>query len=203
MSWGLERAITGSGALGDLGAHVFDLGRYLVGGEIAAVSAATRTFIPSGRAGGRRRRRVRGCRRVRKRRGRDRRGLTVLPWAAERPRLGGQTGRRARSPSSSSGSTSSGRCPGRDSGPLSHGFRTVLVSEPEHPLGALVVARPHARLGAQLHPGDSPPARRLREPLPGRAARRDLRGRVSGRRGVRRGAAERRKRRREQISYRD
>ena len=44
MTWRLEKGSAGSGALGDLGAHVIDLGRYLVG-EIAAVSAATRTFI--------------------------------------------------------------------------------------------------------------------------------------------------------------
>jgi predicted dehydrogenase len=41
--WRFERAAAGSGALGDLGAHVIDLARYLVG-EIAAVSGATRTF---------------------------------------------------------------------------------------------------------------------------------------------------------------
>ena len=50
MIWRLEREVAGSGALGDLGAHVFDLGRYLVG-EIAGVSATTRTFIGS-RPGG-------------------------------------------------------------------------------------------------------------------------------------------------------
>ena len=44
MTWRLQRAVAGSGALGDLGAHVFDLARYLVG-EISAVSATTRTFI--------------------------------------------------------------------------------------------------------------------------------------------------------------
>jgi predicted dehydrogenase len=41
--WRFERAAAGSGALGDLGAHVIDLARYLVG-EVAAVSGATRTF---------------------------------------------------------------------------------------------------------------------------------------------------------------
>jgi predicted dehydrogenase len=41
--WRFERAAAGSGALGDLGAHVIDLARYLVG-EIEAVSATTRTF---------------------------------------------------------------------------------------------------------------------------------------------------------------
>ena len=37
--------MAGSGALGDLGAHVVDLARYLVG-EIADVSAMTQTFMP-------------------------------------------------------------------------------------------------------------------------------------------------------------
>ena len=41
--WRFDRAAAGSGALGDLGAHVIDLARYLVG-EITSVSGATRTF---------------------------------------------------------------------------------------------------------------------------------------------------------------
>ncbi len=44
MSWRLQADDAGSGALGDLGAHVIDLARYLVG-EIAGVSALTTTFI--------------------------------------------------------------------------------------------------------------------------------------------------------------
>lgn len=44
MSWRLQADEAGSGALGDLGAHVIDLARYLVG-EIATVSAQTTTFI--------------------------------------------------------------------------------------------------------------------------------------------------------------
>lgn len=44
MVWRLDRELAGSGALGDLGAHIIDLGRYLVG-EIATVGAITRTFI--------------------------------------------------------------------------------------------------------------------------------------------------------------
>jgi predicted dehydrogenase len=43
--WRFEKATAGSGALGDLGAHVIDLARYLVG-EIAEVSALTQTFMP-------------------------------------------------------------------------------------------------------------------------------------------------------------
>src|ERR671924_2370313 len=41
--WRFEREAAGSGALGDLGAHVIDLARYLVG-EIASVRGATQTF---------------------------------------------------------------------------------------------------------------------------------------------------------------
>jgi predicted dehydrogenase len=44
MVWRLQKDVAGSGALGDLGAHVFDLARYLVG-EIASVSALTKTFV--------------------------------------------------------------------------------------------------------------------------------------------------------------
>ena len=43
-SWRFEREAAGSGALGDLGAHIIDLARYLVG-EPVAVSAVARTFI--------------------------------------------------------------------------------------------------------------------------------------------------------------
>jgi predicted dehydrogenase len=43
--WRLDKSIAGSGALGDLGAHVIDLARYLVD-EIATVSGALRTFNP-------------------------------------------------------------------------------------------------------------------------------------------------------------
>lgn len=42
--WRLDKSIAGSGALGDLGAHVIDLAHYLVG-DMKTVSAMTRTFI--------------------------------------------------------------------------------------------------------------------------------------------------------------
>src|SRR5690242_21265166 len=44
-TWRFDKAAAGSGALGDLGAHVIDLARYLVG-EIASVSAMTTAFWP-------------------------------------------------------------------------------------------------------------------------------------------------------------
>jgi predicted dehydrogenase len=48
--WRLDRQRSGSGALGDIGAHVVDLARFLVG-EIAAVSGHVRTVVPE-RPGG-------------------------------------------------------------------------------------------------------------------------------------------------------
>jgi predicted dehydrogenase len=43
--WRFDRETAGSGALGDLATHVIDLARYLVG-EVEAVSGFLRTFIP-------------------------------------------------------------------------------------------------------------------------------------------------------------
>ena len=43
-SWRFDREAAGSGALGDLGAHIVDIGRYLVG-EPVAVSAVIKTFV--------------------------------------------------------------------------------------------------------------------------------------------------------------
>ena len=44
MVWRLSKDAAGSGALGDLGAHVIDLARYLVG-EITTIAGTARTFI--------------------------------------------------------------------------------------------------------------------------------------------------------------
>jgi Predicted dehydrogenases and related proteins len=42
--WRLRSRVAGSGALGDIGAHIVDLARYLVG-EIESVSAVSQTFV--------------------------------------------------------------------------------------------------------------------------------------------------------------
>ena len=47
MTWRLQAERAGSGALGDLGAHIVDLARYLTGDEIAGVSAVSATFVGS------------------------------------------------------------------------------------------------------------------------------------------------------------
>ena len=49
MTWRFSREQSGSGALGDLGTHIIDLARHLVG-EIATVGGITHTFVPN-RAG--------------------------------------------------------------------------------------------------------------------------------------------------------
>ncbi|HVJ28152.1 MAG TPA: Gfo/Idh/MocA family oxidoreductase [Vicinamibacterales bacterium] len=55
LGWRLDKTQAGSGALGDIGAHVVDLARYLVG-EITEVSGHLETFVkerplPDGKAG--------------------------------------------------------------------------------------------------------------------------------------------------------
>lgn len=44
LSWRFQKKVAGSGTIGDIGTHVVDLARYLVG-EIAEVNALTRTYI--------------------------------------------------------------------------------------------------------------------------------------------------------------
>jgi len=44
LVWRLRKSVAGSGALGDLGAHIIDLARFLVG-EVASVCGLTETFI--------------------------------------------------------------------------------------------------------------------------------------------------------------
>ncbi len=46
LTWRLQKEHAGSGALGDLGAHVVDLAQYLTGQLIAGVSGVTATFVP-------------------------------------------------------------------------------------------------------------------------------------------------------------
>lgn len=56
LTWRLKRDQAGSGALGDLGAHIVDLAQYLAGEPLVGVSAQTETFVrerpvPGGGAG--------------------------------------------------------------------------------------------------------------------------------------------------------
>jgi predicted dehydrogenase len=45
LAWRLQKDKAGSGALGDLGAHIIDLAEFVTGDRLTGVSAATETFI--------------------------------------------------------------------------------------------------------------------------------------------------------------
>ncbi|MDT0310060.1 Gfo/Idh/MocA family oxidoreductase [Streptomyces sp. DSM 44917] len=45
LTWRLRRERAGSGALGDIGAHIVDLTQYLTGEHVAGVAAVTETFV--------------------------------------------------------------------------------------------------------------------------------------------------------------
>jgi predicted dehydrogenase len=45
MGWRVDRAVAGAGSIGDLGSHVVDLARFLVG-EVSAVNARSKTHFP-------------------------------------------------------------------------------------------------------------------------------------------------------------
>ncbi|MFE3411463.1 Gfo/Idh/MocA family protein [Streptomyces mirabilis] len=45
LTWRLRKELAGSGALGDLGAHIVDLAQYLAGEPVVGVSALTETFV--------------------------------------------------------------------------------------------------------------------------------------------------------------
>ncbi|XVV14256.1 Gfo/Idh/MocA family protein [Actinoplanes sp. CA-131856] len=47
LVWRLQKDVAGSGALGDIGAHIVDLTQFVTGQSIAAVSALTETFVKS------------------------------------------------------------------------------------------------------------------------------------------------------------
>ena len=47
MTWRLDKTRSGSGALGDLGAHLIDTAQWLTGQSITGVSAITETFVTS------------------------------------------------------------------------------------------------------------------------------------------------------------
>ncbi|GIF05136.1 Gfo/Idh/MocA family protein [Actinoplanes siamensis] len=47
LVWRLRREVAGSGALGDIGAHIVDLTQFLTGLRVTSVSALTQTFVRS------------------------------------------------------------------------------------------------------------------------------------------------------------
>ncbi len=175
--WRFDSAAAGSGALGDLAAHVIDLARYLVG-EIDEVGGFLSTFIPNREVDDAVEATVRFA------------NGAVGTLEATRLALG----RRNAFQWEINGTEGSLAFDMERLNELqvfradderTRGFKTVLVSEAEPSvLGALVAARAHHRLGRHL--------RSRAPPLPGcdrrrhgrRSARRDVRGRLSGGRGL-------------------
>ncbi|HYF74263.1 MAG TPA: Gfo/Idh/MocA family oxidoreductase, partial [Nocardioides sp.] len=45
LSWRLDKSVAGSGALGDIGAHVIDLTQYITGDRVREVSGRLETFV--------------------------------------------------------------------------------------------------------------------------------------------------------------
>ncbi len=190
MVWRLDKDVAGSGALGDLGAHVIDLARYLVG-EIDSVSAATRTFV------------------------KQREGVDVTVDDAvesivdfssgavgtiEATRFA--SGRKNALQFEINGSKGSlsfdierleraaGALHGVHPGQALAGLpdRARLRGRPSL-LGVVVAAGPHDRLGAHLRPRDPPLPHRDPRGHRHRPARRDVRGRLPRGRDLRRDAA--------------
>ena len=181
--WRLDKAVAGSGALGDLGAHVIDQSRYLVG-DPTAVTGVLRTFIT------------------------ERPGGTVdvddafeatvefengaigtyeatrfAPGRKNQMRweINGSKGTLAlRRGAPERAAREHGRLDARRPRPgLPHGARLGGVPPV---LGALVAARPHDRVGGQLRPRAPAPA----HVHPGGHARRPARGDHGGRLPLRR-----------------
>ena len=151
-TWRFDAAAAGSGALGDLGAHVIDLARFLVG-DISTVSALVHTFLP-GRAG---RRRDRGGRRVRARRDRDDRGDAARARPPQCLPVGDQRHQGVARLRHGEAERAPGLPRRRRPGPRVQdrarlGGRSSL-------LGVLVAARAHHRLGRDVRPRDPPSAR--------------------------------------------
>ena len=141
LTWRMQAEQAGSGALGDLGAHIVDLARFLTGDEIAGVSAVSATFVEErplldgeGAGPGHGRRRGGVHRPVRR----------PARWARSR-RPGTPPGARTGCGSSSTARRGSLAFDlerlnelefydGDDTdGGATGGFRRILVTEPEHP----------------------------------------------------------------------
>jgi predicted dehydrogenase len=52
LSWRLDKSLAGSGALGDIGAHIIDMAQFVTGTPIASVSGLMETFVQTRPIGG-------------------------------------------------------------------------------------------------------------------------------------------------------
>ena len=166
LAWRLQKHLAGSGALGDIGAHIIDLTQYITGQKLQTVSGTIETIIKErpileilvrarrqGRRGARRGdgRRCRAVHRpLRDRRAGHVRGDPVRDRPQERaPRRGVRLeGRDRVRPRAAQRAASSTTSPAR---PPSRASRRIYVTEPRASVHLrLVAGRPHARLRARL-----------------------------------------------------
>jgi predicted dehydrogenase len=47
LSWRLDKSLAGSGALGDIGAHIIDMAQFVTGMQIRSVNGLMETFVPT------------------------------------------------------------------------------------------------------------------------------------------------------------
>ncbi|MCW2770319.1 MAG: dehydrogenase [Aeromicrobium sp.] len=52
LSWRLDKSLAGSGALGDIGAHIIDMAQFVTGSEVVSVSGLMETFVKTRPVGG-------------------------------------------------------------------------------------------------------------------------------------------------------
>jgi predicted dehydrogenase len=52
LTWRMDKSKAGSGALGDIGAHIIDLAQWVTGSDIVGLSAITKTFVTERPVGG-------------------------------------------------------------------------------------------------------------------------------------------------------
>ena len=196
LSWRLDKDKAGSGALGDIGAHIVDLTQYITGERITEVSGQLETFVKERPIADRARRRC---------------PARPAPSAARSP----STTPRSSSPGSPAaalgvfeatrfatgrknairieinGSAGSLAFDFEDMNVLEFfdatepaetaGFRRIIVTEPDHPyVGRVVAARPRARLRARLHPPGRRPGRPRSPRAPSRRRRSPTGCRSSG-----------------------
>ena len=150
LSWRLDKDKAGSGALGDIGAHIVDLTQYITGDRITEVSGRLETFVKerpyaagdtAGSLGGGGRHRARPGHR-RRRRVVPRHRSPAARWASSR-RPASPPAARTRSGSRSTARRGSLAFDFEDMNVLEFfdaaddaeiaGFRRILVTEPEHP----------------------------------------------------------------------
>ena len=154
--WRFDKDAAGSGALGDLGAHVIDLARYLVG-EIETVAALTATFQPGRQVDDA----IEAAVALRGRRRGHHRSVALRLRQEERVPVGDQRLQGLDRIRPRAAERAAGPLRGLDAGRGGSGLPPSAGLGGRPPLlGALVAARPHHRLGAHLRARAAPPAHR-------------------------------------------